>query len=119
MAAAMAVAASRTIAAGRKRREAFTETSLPVELIFSDALPRILRLLLLRPEVVGNPIDVFIAKHVLPRRHIERRSGSGGIVQRRHTAIANDGDDLVLGVVIGDVQQRGHLAALGVSDDYT
>src|ERR1039458_4272637 len=78
-----------------------------------QGLPALL-LLLFRPEIVGNPLDVLVAEHVLPRGHVERRSRACRLVEGRRLSVADDRDDFVLGVVVGDVQERWDLAALGI-----
>src|ERR1035441_1717865 len=70
-------------------------------------------LLLLRPELVGNAVDVFIAQNMLPRWHIKRRSWSGGIVHGGHPAIANNRDHFILGVIVRDMNEPRNLTPLG------
>src|SRR5579872_7138696 len=78
-----------------ERRAAWKKT--PYRIVDKPDLPGIL-LLLQRPEVVGDAMDVFLGQHGLPGRHIQRRRTLLRILDRRHLPVLDDLDDLFLGV---------------------
>src|SRR5579863_8209618 len=77
-------------------------------------LPALRCLLLLRPGELDDLVNILVVHQSLPSRHVERRSRAFCILQRRHSAVADDGNDFVLGVVVGKMYQRRDLAALRV-----
>lgn len=62
-------------------------------------LPRLF-LLLQRPEIVGDPVDVLICQDALPRRHIEWCGRPFGVFHGRDLPVLDDLYDFLLGVVV-------------------
>ena len=87
----------------KKAARSVIQTSIE-GLTHETALPTTLLFLLFRPEIVRDAVDVFIAQHVFPGGHVERRRRSGRIIGGRHPAVADDCEDFIFGVVIRDVK---------------
>src|ERR1039458_2423482 len=71
-------------------------------------------LFLQRPEIVGDPIDVFLGQEAFPGRHVQRRRRLGRVIDGRRLAVANNLDYFFLGVVVRGVEERWDLAALTI-----
>src|ERR1017187_9828323 len=71
-------------------------------------------LLLQRPEIVGDPMDVFIRQDAFPWRHVQRGGRLFRILDGRHFAVLDNPGHLLFGVVVRGVKKGGNLAALTV-----
>jgi hypothetical protein len=65
-----------------------------------------------RPEIVGDPMDVFIGQDGFPRRHKQGCGRLGRILNRRHLAALDNLDHF--GVVVRGVKKGRNLASLAV-----